>query len=370
MKKILVIVLIFMLFGCNNLNNDEVISEYKTLYENYKNVESINVKSENDFIITTKFDETSTEILDVNERSIILDYTKSDSQYNVNVKTLPDGLELNSWHLDDTTYIENEGLKFSYEESLEEFILSHKILSSVYPLELEKEDILGISKPSSVDGKMYEFKLSSDAAKKLVLNNIYNYISYNDNIFELVDIDAKYKVVMNTNSIISTSIVGTMEGFFINEYVLVKFEETNEYSNLNSALIDIPEDIELFKLYILDDGSNVDTIKNKEDFIQYLLKVGYKKTSDNLYVLSANDILKYTFDFDNKVYILKDNGISYEYYWDEDLGISNGCTYDFTQTTIYENECSNIQIFKLNVSKNSFFYDILESNLSDLNLLN
>lgn len=373
MKKLIVLVILIFLFGCNSVDKEKVFDEYNNAYNSFNSIQSFNVSMDSKYNISRKLNKDSKDVLEIINHSVLGDLSKEGNNYSSYYLSSLDNIK--TWYIDKIVYMDNGGFKISYKDNLQNYFNQTKLYYSIIPIELLKEDIKEIKKSTIIDGFSYEFVLKKSGSLKLVKSSVFNNIGYDYELFKIEDINSSYIVDIVNGNIESINIIGDLSGEFINEYMCIDFSSDIKYRNINSTIINIPDGLEEFS--VSDASTSIYSIKNLEDYKHYLLKVGYSKIDDYTYSIKLNDNAKYVYDFENKIYSYVYNNNTYVYDWNKDYGYNNTyeinddneyinlCVYDFKNDSVLEGQCNNSQIFYLKVNKNSFMYDINNSNITD-----
>ena len=372
MKKILLtLTLILALVGCAQKTPEDILKEYKTAFNNYNSAESLTAANKNSFTLTKKATESDTKVIETITSSVESEYYKEQDKYRTHFILFPQNNKTDVLYLEDTIYLNNDGYKFSYSDTLEGYLKQVKQYYLVSPLELTEEDVKSSKFVDNSGSNTYEFELSDVGAKKVIENSIYNYLGYRDDIFTLKKSSVTYKAIIKDGVIDQVLINGAIDGIYLDEFYSITFEEQASYSKFNETVIELPEDLETYKINTLEIGKTGTDykIQGNADFVGYLTNEDYKKISDTLYTLKIGKNVSYSYNFEEKAHVFDYEGKTYKYFWEKDLGETEGCKFNYLEKTTLEGECTSEQIFELEACKNSFMYDMSMVGVSEYSLL-
>lgn len=367
MRKIVIILILMFIFGCSSVNQDDVLNEYNAAYNFFNSFQSYTGLIKSEFNIDRKLNKDSKDILETTVYLIDGELKKDGSNYNTRYNSSFESMDIKTWYLDGIAYLDNAGYKLSYKDTLQNYFNQTRLYYSLLPMDISIDDIKEIKKATPTS---YKFILNEIGSLKLAKQSLFNNLGYNDEVFKLENIESSYTVNIVDDSISRIDIEGIMDGFFVNEYVSIKFNEEINYSNINTTKIEPINNGEEFNMNnIKTINESIYSIKNKEDYVHFLLNKGYSKDDDSMYSLTINDGSRYVYDFSNKEYIYQYQNNSYKYNWNSDIGSSSTCIYDFKSKSIIDGDCDDNTIFYLGVNRNSFMIDVNNSGINDYSVL-
>ncbi len=366
MKKILLLLGLSGIFltGCTNNKIDEAIFGYHNALENYGSMTSYKLNldrnlnifhlNENNDIIGERNSSAEKTVLNDFENNSYYMYVTDNNNY-----------ETATWFINGTVYLNNDGYKVSYNETLENFKSTLNENSGIIPVSLTIEDVESV-KTSKIDNKYtYDFKLNQSGREKLLKEN--NYLGFGQ-VFKLKNSELTYKVVCIDDYIREIYVTGVFVGESYDETNKISFEDKILISEINNIKVDKPINFESYTSNNIE-GRKEYQVNDIADYKVYLTDIGYNE-QNGLYNLTINNQMYFSYDFENMTYSLFKNKVSYVYDYNDDIGYNGKCIYSYSlKAGIEESTCTNRQIYELLNVKNSFNYDINQAGINDIEFL-
>ena len=143
--------------------------------------------------------------------------------------------------------------------------------------------------------------------------------------------------------------------------LLIKSETITTFNQYGDVIVELPKDIDKY-VYLNQSTENKESLKEK------LVNVLQYTKEGNRYTLLYNENETYIFDFDNTIFTYMLSTVASSYNWTSFIGISDKCTYDFTNKKEL-GTCTNVDLENIKATKNYLEVELMQIDESMESLL-
>ncbi len=351
-KKIFVILVSIMLFGCSSTN----INGFDKYHEVIANMDNIDNYSKQSVISDKIHYENEGKIEDIEEVSEILFKSDGINTYSKTKYTsnLDDEYEEEKYYSDGKFYLSDKVNKYVVDEdenNTESFIINTEDLKD--DVNIEKINV-------KKDGENYILNIKYNEKSQKEIYDAYA------SKFGLTSDDIKYspyvytikvndKVVEEKTKVAFTYSLGSIKIKYESEIVTSFFD-------YDKTVVQLPNDLNEY--VALEKKPEVKELSIQDKLVSNLNYIKDK----NLYTLVYNDNETYIFDFSLNMFIYKVGNESYSYNWKSELGSYDKCTYDFKQEKELGN-CSEKNLEDIKATKGYLEVELIQIDKTIENLI-